>query len=154
MPGAGKTTIARKLAEKINYRFIDLDQEIERLTQLSINKIFEKYGEEYFRNLETLILKKIFNDEKIVVATGGGIIEKTENLPLIDGFVIYLNAPLDQLKENLKNSTLRPLLKLQTLNELYDKRLEKYLEIADAVVNFDSIEEMIKQILKKLKGAN
>ena len=70
--GTGKTTIGKILAERIGYKFIDVDEYIVKTEGKPINEIFEKYGEDYFRDLETKAIKKILKEENQVISTGGG----------------------------------------------------------------------------------
>jgi len=72
--GAGKTTVGKLLAQKLNRPFVDIDDVIEKKADLTIPIMFEKYGEDYFRKLETDTLQRIASDPGNVIATGGGII--------------------------------------------------------------------------------
>ena len=74
--GVGKTVIGKKLAKKLNIRWVDIDEEIEKREQKSIENIFEVYGEGYFRILENNLLKELVNQDNIVISTGGGILKK------------------------------------------------------------------------------
>ena len=81
--GAGKTTVGIELAKKLSYKLIDTDQSIENDQSRKIKNIFSEDGEPFFRNLETLKLKELINEENAIISTGGGIILKDENLSLI-----------------------------------------------------------------------
>ncbi|MFI5220802.1 MAG: shikimate kinase [Bacteroidia bacterium] len=93
MPGVGKTTIGKKIAKLLNYRFFDLDMEIEKIEQKTVKEIFESKGENYFREKESEVLKKD-TGEKVVVATGGGTPCYFNNMEFIKkkGLSIYLKA--------------------------------------------------------------
>ncbi|PKK93760.1 MAG: shikimate kinase [Tenericutes bacterium HGW-Tenericutes-6] len=152
MPGSGKTTIARKLAEALNYTYLDLDGQIEKKAHMFIEEIFEKYGEAKFRTLETEALKEI-NQDDAIIACGGGIVTVKSNKALMQGLKIYLDTDLDVITERLKEDYVRPLLKSKTLEQLYDERFLKYQDFADAIVsnNYD-IEQTVKVILNYLRN--
>ena len=96
MSGAGKTTIGQKLAKKLNYQFVDIDEIIEKQEHKTISEIFADDGEDFFRQLETQMLAKIIKNEKIIIATGGGIIESEKNRKLLKSnffnILLYVNA--------------------------------------------------------------
>lgn len=134
MPGSGKTTIAKHLAEALNYGYYDLDAMIEKEALLFIEDIFEKYGEETFRRLETDALTHIPEGD-YVIACGGGIVTKKHNKALMSGLKIYLDTDLDIIKARLSQDYQRPLLKKKTLEQLFDERYLKYQDFADIVVS-------------------
>src|SRR5690554_3799186 len=81
--GTGKTTIGRISAQRLEWTFIDLDEELTRLGKLSITELFKQEGEEYFRLLESQVLAKFVSCHDQVIATGGGVILKSENRQLL-----------------------------------------------------------------------
>ncbi len=151
MPGSGKTTIARNLAKKLGYTYIDLDGMIEKEALLFIEDIFERYGEKKFRVLETEALRSLPSNQNIVVACGGGIVTKPENKDLMDGLKFYLDTDVDIIKARLETDYQRPLLKEKTLEQLYDERYFHYQAFSDVVIsnNYD-IETTLKVILNYL----
>lgn len=152
MPGSGKTTVARNLAKALNYLYIDLDGWIERDAKMFIEEIFEKYGEDKFRELETEMLTKIPIDH-CVVSCGGGIVTKKENKALMTGVKFYLDTDLEIIKERLETDYQRPLLKSKTLEQLFDERYLKYQDFADAVVsNNYNVDETVNVILNYMKN--
>lgn len=152
MPGSGKTTIARHLATALNYTYIDLDGWIERDSLMFVDEIFERYGEEKFRTLETKTLKELPKDN-IVVATGGGIVIKKENKELMEGIKFFLDTDLDVIRKRLETDYQRPLLKTKSLEALFDERYLKYQDFADAVVNNNyDIDQTVKVILNYMKN--
>jgi len=83
--GSGKTTLGKKMAHKLNFNFIDLDEEIEKFENLAINEIFENYGENYFRKVENKMLKKVLNyKQPFVLAVGGGTPCFFKNMSLLN----------------------------------------------------------------------
>lgn len=152
MPGSGKTTIARNLAKALSYTYLDLDGEIEKKAHMFIEEIFEKYGEDKFRALETEALHTI-DQEDAVIACGGGIVTVKSNKSLMQGLKIYLDTDLDVITERLKEDYVRPLLRSKTLEQLYDERFLKYQDFADAIVsnNYD-MDQTVKVILNYLRN--
>lgn len=153
LSGSGKTTVGKMLSEKINREFFDSDLEIEKSQGQSINEIF-KNGEECFRNLETETLKTLLDKENIILASGGGIVERACNLDLLkDHYVIFLDRSVEDILKDLDEST-RPLLKdkpYENLKTLSDKRREKYLSAANFIVSETTATDTVNEIIKKLK---
>ena len=109
--GAGKTTVGIELAKKLSYKLIDTDQSIENDQSRKIKDIFSEDGEPFFRNLETLKLKQLINEENAIISTGGGIILKDENRLILNNlFTIYLKADFENIFNRIKQDTSRPLL--------------------------------------------
>lgn len=135
MPGSGKSTIAKHLAEALNYTYVDLDAMIEKEALMFIEEIFERHGEKTFRKLETEALKQLPNDEHIVVACGGGIVTQKQNKALMAGLTFYLDTDLSVIKQRLEQDYQRPLLLKKTLEQLFDERYLKYQDFADVIVN-------------------
>lgn len=150
MPGVGKSTLGKKLARELAYDFIDLDDEIEKDSLMFIPEIFELYGEDTFRNIETSMLKQFQNDDT-VISCGAGIVTRSENKKLMNGVVIWLDVPLKEIENRLNLSSLeRPLLHDKTIEELYLERKDLYKSFAHYKVNNDSIGLTIDKIKEKL----
>lgn len=139
MPGCGKSTWGKKLAQKINFRFLDLDEFIELKTGLSIAELFSDKGEVFFREIETTYLNEIIASEKnLVVSLGGGTPCFNNNLKTIkaNGKTIFLDAPVKLLADRIINAvTIRPMFKnlgreeiIEKLEELFLKRYPYYKE--------------------------
>ena len=155
--GSGKTTIGRELSTKLVYKFIDMDDEIEKSEGMTIVEIFEKYGEKKFRSLETDLLKKIILQEDVIISTGGGIIKEKVNRELLkeQENVIFLDGNTSTLINHLCfECEKRPLLK--NTNDLYKKvetllkeRYEKYKESSSIKIDINNknINEVVSQIL-------
>ena len=137
MPSCGKTTLGKMLAEGFNKKFIDTDEEIIKKTGITIPEIFEKHGEEYFRNLESEVIKELSQNQSLVIATGGGAILRRENIELLkqNGKIIFIDRPLDLLITTLD----RPLSRnRELLEERYFERYATYCFSCDVRINADS----------------
>ena len=155
--GSGKTTVGKMIADELGYAFVDTDIIIEDLSKLTINEIFAQFGEDYFRELEIKVAEELSKQENLVIATGGGIVERIENLDNLgqNGSIFYLYAPPEELFGRIKHTRNRPLLNNQyperTLHQLIEKR-EKYYNLAD--VKIDTVNktpcEIAKEIMKFL----
>ena len=159
--GCGKSTVGRKAAKALGYTFLDTDSLIEKEEGMSIAKLFEEKGEDYFRNKETEVIKRLIAGEKgNIIATGGGLPMKEENRALLTelGTVIYLKAENETLVKRLSNDKVRPLLKNVNLKEKIETMLAirgpVYEACADVVLQADcmSFYEIICQIEKILKA--
>ncbi len=112
MMGAGKTTIGRQLASRLDYRFVDTDDLVEQAAGQPITRLFERAGEAAFRSLETQVLAQVSAHTRLVVATGGGIVTQPMNWSYLrHGVVIWLDTPISVLVSRLAEDTSRPLLK-------------------------------------------
>lgn len=156
--GSGKTTFGKWIAREHGYTFLDTDDMIEEEQQRSINDIFAKEGEEYFRDLETDMIRSLADrDDKVVISVGGGLPVREVNRELMRhvGKVVYLRTTVDELEKRLKGDTKRPLLAGGNVREkiisLMDKREALYLDAADIVVDttgkrFEQIYDIIKPV--------
>ncbi len=145
MPGCGKSTVGRLLAEKLNKTFIDADAEIEKAAGTSIPAIFATSGEEGFRRIETAVLRELGKRSGIVLATGGGCVTREENYPLLhqQGTIYWLDRRIDSLPTDG-----RPLSKSGKLQDMYTVRQPLYRRFSDhAVDNNRTPEEACKTIL-------
>jgi shikimate kinase len=105
-PGCGKSTVGKKIASRLGYQFIDLDDYIEKRAETAIPEIFKNLGEDYFRKIESYSLKEISGMDKVVVSTGGGTPCFNNNMELINstGISIYLKMSSDTLVSRLSNA--------------------------------------------------
>lgn len=157
--GAGKTTVGRALAKKLNKRFIDSDHEIEARTGASIPLIFEIEGEESFRQRETEAIRELTAQQGIVLATGGGAILSAENRACLKacGTVIYLRASVNSILQRTSHDKNRPLLQTadprKRIEELARAREPYYCEVADIVVETGrtNIQSLLHTILMQLE---
>jgi len=137
--GAGKTTVGRRLADALGMPFTDADHEIEDAAGLTVSEIFEKYGEEHFRDGERKVIARLIEGEPCVLATGGGAFMNDQTRALIKAKAVsvWLKAELELLLERVLRRDTRPLLKTgdprDILGRLMDERYPVYSE-ADVVV--------------------
>lgn len=127
--GAGKSTLARALAKRLDWRAEDIDERIERAERRDIPSIFRQHGEPYFRALERASLIELLEVRGAVVATGGGTFEDPRNreLMLRDGVVIWLDVPFSTILDRVPLDGRRPLAADRgTLEALYNQRLAAY----------------------------
>ncbi len=165
---SGKSTVGRLLSKRLGFSFIDTDKLIEQEEGIGIPEIFKLKGEDYFRELESRILKGIVNSGKIrnsVVATGGGLPCFGDNLKIIkdNGVVIYLKVDVEDIINRIDNADKRPVFKelldgkelKERIRSLLDYR-EYYYNQADIVIYNDSsktpfvvVEEILKDLNKR-----
>lgn len=151
LPGSGKTTLGRKLAQQRDMKFIDLDEEIEKREGMPIKEIFEKYGESAFRNFETQAAARASQQENTVISAGGGIILKDENMRLLrdNGVIVFINRDPAAISKDIKTGN-RPLMQKDAnhIFELYDQRLTFYRKYSDyEIVNNDK-KNTLTQLMK------
>jgi shikimate kinase len=154
--GAGKSTIGRRLAKKLNLQFFDSDQAIENRTGVKIALIFEIEGEEGFRKRESDVIEELTRQADIVLATGGGVVLNPANRKNLAerGLVVYLRAGIKQLLKRTTRDNKRPLLNTdnprEKMQELLDTRSPLYEQIADLIVDTDRqpVPQIIEEICK------
>jgi len=147
---SGKTTIGKQLSSKLNIPFYDTDHLIETTYEMSIPTIFDTYGENQFRLMESDILKKLPLKEA-VIATGGGIVLKNENINYLKRCtVIWLDVPFEIIMKRLAQDQSRPLWKGQSVErkELYEKRRTHYEHIAH--IHLKLKDEHVDDIVEKI----
>lgn len=138
--GSGKTVVGRELAKIMGAKFVDTDELIEKEQGVAIKAIFAAHGEDYFRDLEYEMCKKVAQMKGAVVSTGGGAMTFARNVEAIKkgSKVVFLDASFDVICDRIGNSTTRPLFQdREKAKRLYDERKDKYLAAADYVVNGD-----------------
>lgn len=154
MPASGKTTVAARLAKALDRQFVDLDALIETRAHMFIDTIFDRFGEETFRRLETEALASL-ETSSAIISCGGGIVTRAENKALMDGFTVFLETDIEVLKARIGQGFTRPLLKETTLESLYDARFLKYRFFSDAIVNNDhGPDDAVHAITDLLKERN
>jgi shikimate kinase/3-dehydroquinate synthase len=156
--GAGKTTVGRALAKRLNKRFVDSDHEIEARTGASIPLIFEIEGEQSFRQREAEVIRDLTAQDDIVLATGGGAVLNTENRNFLKsrGTVIYLRASVNSILQRTGHDKNRPLLQTadprKTLEDLSRTREPLYREVADIIIDTGrpNVQFLLQTILAQL----
>ena len=158
--GAGKSTIARRLAATLDKEFVDADRELEQRTGVGIPLIFELEGEAGFRKRERELLAELVMRNGIVLATGGGVVLAAENRANLAarGFVIYLDAPVDLLVARVARDRHRPLMQTPdpkaTMREIVRVRDPLYRESADIVIRSShrSSRFVVREILQHIEA--
>ena len=149
--GAGKTTVARALARRLDWKIEDIDERIEQRERRDIPTIFRQEGEPYFRGIERQELIALLPMRGAVIATGGGTIVDpvTRELMLRDGAVIWLDASLATVLERVPLDGRRPLAADRIeMERLYNQRLMAYGEAHLRLdVGKSSVEELVDQIV-------
>ena len=158
MMGAGKTTVGRLLAKRLDKTFHDCDHEIEARTGVRVSVIFEIEGEPGFRKREAEELRRLAALENIILATGGGAVLDPDNRALLQarGLVVYLHAQPKDLWQRTRHDKSRPLLHTTDprtrVEELYQARDSLYRGVADLVVDTgrQSVNVLVNQLLEQL----
>lgn len=148
MPGCGKSTIGRLLAQKTSRRFADADAAIEEKIGMDIPSYFAAHSEAEFRHVETEVLQELGKQSGLIIATGGGCVTRPENRDLLrqNGRLIFLERDL-----HLLPTAGRPLSQANALEDMYATRLPLYESFADAkIANTGAPEEAAAQILEVL----
>ena len=150
MPGCGKTSVGKAYADIVSRSFLDTDIFVEQ-QGMPIPEIFEKYGEEAFRDKESAAIKMLSSMSEKVIATGGGAVKRKENIEMMkqNGVVVYLKRDLDKLCTDG-----RPLSQggEEKIKKLYEERHELYENAADVVIeNHDDIDECAKRLYNMIE---
>lgn len=149
MPGCGKTTVGKALAEQLNRPFFDADEEILKRTGKSAEAWIEACGEAVFRQKETEVLESLCKQSGTVIATGGGAVTVPENADILrqNSIVFFINRDVSALPVEG-----RPLSKATSLSEMYEVRLPMYRSVCDYEIAADgSVEAVVRRILEELQ---
>lgn len=149
MPGCGKTTVGQQLAQRLNKKFVDADEELEKRAGRPITEIIPRDGEAAFRTLETQTLEALGKQSGLVIATGGGCVTQMRNYDLLhqNGTIFWLTRALDKLPTDG-----RPLSQAGRLEQMYEIRRPMYRSFADAVISNDgALEDTLAEIQHKLE---
>ncbi|MBI5253497.1 MAG: shikimate kinase [Euryarchaeota archaeon] len=156
--GAGKSSVGRKLAERLGMSVVDTDELIERSAGMRIFEIFSRYGEQHFRELEKKAVAEASKLESYVIITGGGVVLREENVKNLrkNGIIIYLHAKPDVIYSRIKHETHRPLLQVKEptkkIKELLEFRAPYYANNDFMVDTSDlTVEQVVEEIVKKIK---
>lgn len=157
--GTGKSSVGKRLANKLNVKFIDTDDLIEKEAGICISEIFAKYGEAYFRRLESQIIYKVSFYTNMVIATGGGAVINPINLEALQrsSVVICLIASVDVILSRVGINDERPLIsegdKKESISKLLKIR-EPFYKKADIIVDTSEkqVDEIVDEIRLRLKS--
>ena len=158
MMGSGKSTIGEKLANNLNMEYVDIDNDIESINQMTIFDIFKQLGEKKFREMETVYFIEKSKQTNQVFSTGGGIVLDTENRDILknNGVTFFLEADCKILLDRIKNISSRPLLNnknpIETISSIWEKRKKYYYDSSNYTINTNtsSINDVISEIAQKI----
>ena len=156
MMGAGKSSIGKRLAAWLGLPFVDADAEIEAAANASIDEIFERYGEEYFRDGERRVIQRLLDGKPKVLATGGGAFMNPETRAAINaaGIAIWLKADFNVLMSRVRRRSNRPLLKTGDPAETMRRLMaERYPVYAEAPIHIESREVAHETVLAEIVAA-
>lgn len=139
MPGSGKSSLGRRVANNLRIPYVDMDQRITSIVGCTVTEMFERYGEQAFRNAETNLLAQLTREKPSIVSTGGGTVLRDVNRAIMrnHGIIVLIDRPLEDIMSDIKLDR-RPLLAQKGLGEverLYHERIEIYRSVADAVLD-------------------
>ena len=163
LPGAGKSTVGRRLARRLGVPFVDADEEIERAADHSISEIFDRFGEPAFRDGERRVIARLIDGGPKVIAAGGGAFmnEATRVLILERCVAVWLDSDVDTLAERVARRDHRPLLRgkepREAIAALAERRnpiyAEAHLRVLTEPVAHDEVVERIVAALAELQGS-
>ena len=160
---SGKSAVGKELAKRLRMDFVDTDELIEEKEGIKISQIFREKGEPYFRKVETEIIKKVAEDKNAIIATGGGVVLKEENMQVLrkNGMIICLSTDAATILKRTSRNHLRPLLEGEReerenkIKDLLGFRAS-YYQKADFIVDTTDlmVEETVEKIIKYLNEKN
>lgn len=152
--GAGKTSVARRVARMCSIASIDMDTYLERRVGKEVKDIFAKSGERTFRALESEVLKDLAEGEPHLISCGGGIVLQPENREILKarGYVVYLKVSADKALERIGDTSTRPLLKdIANARRIHEERAARYEEVSD--ISIDTEGKGIVEVAREVKEA-
>lgn len=157
--GSGKTKVGKRLAQDLSLPFVDIDKMIVKRMNMSVKELFERFGEPYYRALETFYVKELVNDkERKVISLSSSLPVQEQNAKYIGelGTVVYLKGSLETLKKRIGNSGENPMLDQENREEKIRKMLKQYDPVYTRFADFTAVtgerpfEALIGEIEKKL----
>lgn len=158
MLGSGKTTLGKQLSAHMNVHFVDMDWEITKKENKSVQEIFAEKGEDYFREVEAAVLRELASSkESMIIGTGGGAPCFHQGIDIINnaGLSIFLDVPVDELMSRLAKATDRPLLntededeKAKRIQELRTRRLPVY-QRAHVTIENPTFQKLLGVVLER-----
>lgn len=157
--GTGKSTVAAFISKEYGLDVMEMDEMLVQKEGMSISDIFRNHGEEYFREVETNLLKKICMLTNQVVSCGGGVVLRSQNIEEMKkcGTIVLLSASPETILERVKGDSSRPLLQgnknLAFITDMLEQRRPKYEGAADIVVQTDGkrVSDICKEIFDKIE---
>ena len=155
MMGCGKSTIGKILAEKLSYKFIDMDEYIEEISGETIPNLFKK-GEDNFRSWETEGCRRLSRNKSTIISAGGGIIKKEINMKVFkdNSLIIFIDRPIENILDDIETAN-RPLLSggKEVLYKLKEERYHLYNKYCDyRVENRGTVEEAVNLIIERVNS--
>lgn len=153
MPGCGKTSLGKELSRKLKLDFVDVDEYIVKKNNMSIEEMFKK-SEEYFRDKETQAIWELSKLDNTIIATGGGVIKKEENMKLLlnCGYVVFIHRKPEEIIHTVDISS-RPLLKSDSkrIYDLFNERYELYKKYSNLTIdNSGTFNEALGNLISML----
>lgn len=155
--GVGKTTVGKRLAKMLKWKFLSTDILIEKLSGQNISYLVESKGWKNFRNFEMEVVRALKNETKVVIDCGGGVVENSENISMLspDSLMVWIDAELKDIFYRLSNAKDRPLLSKSNLEDdivnNYNRRFPLYQYYSHIYVNSSEFSE--EDICKKIRKA-
>ncbi len=160
--GAGKTTVSNYLKQMLAMDEVDTDAEIVRQEGMPITEIFDRYGEDYFRNCESNVIIELQKSNQLIISCGGGAVLRKENVKNLKkgSYIVLLTASPETTLERVKDSNERPILNghmnVEYIKTLQEKRKKIYEEAADIIIETDgkNAQEICEELVHKLIKIN
>lgn len=144
MMGSGKSTVGNLLSKKLSFPLIDMDNEIQQLMDMSISEIFDEYGEERFRLIESAFFKECSKNDNFIYSTGGGIVlnSKNQNILQIRGLCFFLDCDTETIIRRLKDKDKkRPLYQTNDdIISIYNDRIDLYKKCAHYIIDISQLD--------------
>jgi shikimate kinase len=158
--GSGKSSVGRLVAQRLDFRFVDTDRIVVQSTRRQITEIFQEEDESFFREQERLALESLQDKQHLVIATGGGIVTRAENVALLrqTAFVVWLTVSEEVIFERVSRTNKRPLLQTanprETISTLLAQRRPLYQSAAHLTVETStrSHAEIAEEIIVAARG--
>jgi len=156
--GTGKTSIARRVARELGFKYVDTDEEVEKVVGMAVKDIFQKLGETRFRSEESIAVQRVASGDNQVIATGGGVVLNPQNMAALktNGLVICLTATPEVIFQRVSRRNTRPLLKvddpMKTIRELLAQREHLYRQ-AHLVIDTTgrSLPDLTREVIRLYK---
>lgn len=155
MPGCGKSTLGKVLAQELKYNFYDMDEYIEKISNSTVKDLINQ-SEDLFRDWETKACIELAQKKRVIISSGGGVVKRQENIDLLkkDCVLLFIDRPVEDIASDLDIES-RPLLKdgIEKLYQLYSERYDLYNKAAEIkILNNGYIKDAVNNIKKLLKN--